>query len=295
MSAGQSTNLQALSWIILVVLALMWGSSFILIKRGLVAFSPGAVGALRILSASVFLLIPALSKIKFIKSRHLLILLTVGFAGSLVPAFLYAKAQTQIDSAIAGVLNAITPLWVIMIGIVAFSQRITIRIFLGIFLGFAGTVWLILAGSQGNLLVNYYALFIVAATVCYGVNVNLIKFKLADLDALTITSISMAMVGPIAAGLLFFQTDFLIVIQTDENAWWAFGAICLLGIMGTAIALVLFNRLVQMTNPVFASSVTYLIPIVAVVWGLIDGEKLLVGQVAGMALILLGVFIANRK
>jgi drug/metabolite transporter (DMT)-like permease len=273
----------------------MWGSSFILIKRGLVALGPGSVGALRILAASIFLFIPAISKLKYIRPKHILPLLTVGFAGSFLPAFLFAKAQTQLDSAVAGVLNAVTPLWVIGIGILFFKQKVTLRIFSGMLIGFAGTTWLVLAGSQGNIMINIYALLIIGATVCYGVNVNLIKFKLSDLDALTITSVSMAMVGPIAAAFLFLNTDFLYVMNNDPYAWWSLGAVGLLGIMGTAIALVLFNKLVQITNPVFASSVTYLIPIVALVWGLIDGEKLFIGQIAGMVLILAGVFIANRR
>jgi len=295
MNIRQKAESKSFSWIILIVLALMWGSSFILIKRGLVALDPGSVGALRILAASIFLFIPAISKLKYIKSKHILPLLTVGFAGSFLPAFLIAKAQTQLDSAVAGVLNAVTPLWVIGIGILAFKQKITLRIFSGMLIGFAGTAWLVLAGSQGNVLVNIYALFIIGATVCYGVNVNLIKFKLSDLDALTITSVSMAMVGPIAAVFLFLKTDFLYVMSNDPYAWWSFAAVGLLGIMGTAIALVLFNKLVQITNPIFASSVTYLIPIVALIWGLIDGEKLFIGQIAGMVLILAGVFIANRR
>lgn len=295
MKIRQQVGTKSFSWIILIVLALMWGSSFILIKRALISLQPGAVGALRILSASIFLLIPALTKLGNIKSKHILTLLTVGFAGSFLPAFLFAKAQTQLESAVAGVLNAVTPLWVIVIGILAFNQKITVRIFLGMTIGFAGTAWLVLAGSEGNILINIYALLIVGATVCYGVNVNLIKFKLSDLDALTITSVSMAFVGPIAAAFLFFETDFIFVMNNDPHAWWSLGAAVLLGIMGTAIALVIFNKLVQITNPIFASSVTYLIPIVALIWGVIDGEKLFVGQIAGMALILAGVFIANRR
>jgi len=295
MNIRQQENSNSLAWIILIVLALLWGSSFILIKRGLVALGPGSVGALRILAASLFLFIPALSKVKYIRARHLLFLLAIGFAGIMVPAFLYAKAQTRLDSAIAGVLNAVTPLWVIMIGILIFGQKITLQIFLGVFIGFAGTIWLVMAGSGGDVTINYYALYIIAATVCYGINVNLIKFKLADLDALTITSVSVAMVGPLAAAYLFIRTDFLQVMNSHPYAWWSFGAVGILGIMGTAIALVLFNKLVQITTPVFAASVTYLIPIVAVIWGIIDGEKLVVGQMAGMVLILAGVFIANRR
>ena len=295
MTTGKEGAASTFSWFILIVLALMWGSSFILIKKGLIALDPGAVAALRITSASLFLLPVAIKNRHKVKSHHVFKLIVVGFAGSLVPAFFYAKAQTQIDSGVAGVLNAVTPLWVIIIGVVFFTQKITLRNFLGMIIGFAGTVWLVLAGSGRNLKISYYALFIIAATICYGVNLNVIKFKLSDLTASTITSVSLALVGPLAIGYLFLGTDFLTSMQQHPYAWWSFGAISLLGIMGTAIALVLFNKLVKVTNPIFASSVTYLIPIVAVLWGLFDNEILVMGQMAGMVMILAGVFIANRR
>ena len=295
MQNSKQRSPEATSWIILTVLALMWGSSFILIKKGLIAFDPGAVGALRIAFASIFLVIPASRKFKYIRRKHVFMLLIVGFFGSLIPAFLFAKAQTQLDSAVAGILNAITPLWVIIISISLFSQRISIRVFIGMPLGFSGTVWLVLAGAEGGVSFNYYALFVVLATICYGVNLNVIKYKLAGLDALTITGVSLSMVGPLAILFLFTGTDFLNTMQNHPYAWHSLGALAVLGIMGTAIALILFNKLVQVTTPVFASSVTYLIPIVAVIWGLVDGEKLTSGRFAGMLLILIGVYIANRK
>ncbi len=138
------------------------------------------------------------------------------------------------------------------------------------------------------------SLRIIAATVCYGLNVNLIKFKLAELDAITITSISLVMTGPVALIYLFTATDFTRIISDGNGVWLSFGAIVLLGVFGTAMALVLFNKLVRIMSPVFASSVTYLIPLVAVAWGIIDGEKIVTGQLLGMGLILAGVFIANR-
>lgn len=295
MSSRVRGNPLLLSWIILAVLSVIWGSSFILIKKGLMAFTPDTVGALRISASSTFLFIIALKRTNRVRRKHLIHLLAVGFLGSLLPAFLYAKGQTRIDSAVAGVLNAITPLWVIVIGFVVFSQNVTRRNLVGMLIGFAGTIWLVVVGSGSSIQLNYYALFIIAATICYGINLNLIKYRLPDLNSVTITSVSMMMVGPLAIGYLFFQTDFISVLQTDPMGWWSFGAVSLLGVLGTAIALVLFFKLVQINNPVFASSVTYLIPIVALIWGVLDGEKILMGQIAGMILILAGVFIANRK
>ena len=294
MYPGNDVRQNRLAWGLLLFLSLIWGSSFILIKKGLIAFDAGQVGSLRIIAAAVFLLPFAIQRMKRAKRKHFVVLLTLGFTGSLIPAFLFAMAQTRIDSAIAGALNAITPFWVIMLGALFFYQKINLRIAIGLFVGFAGTTLLVIAGKEGLGNVNLYGLFVIAATVCYGLNLNLIKFKLSELDAITITSVSLVMTGPIAILYLLVSTDFMSIIGTGDQVMTSFGAVVLLGVLGTAVALVLFNKLVLIKSPVFASSVTYLIPIVAVAWGIIDGEKIVTGQLMGMGLILAGVFIANR-
>ncbi len=283
------------SWTLLVLLSLIWGTSFILIKKGLVIFDPGQVASIRILSAGLFLVPFAFARLNRLKRKHILKLVSIGFAGSLIPAYLFATAQTRIDSSIAGVLNALTPLWVIIIGSSLFRQQLNLRISAGMFIGFGGTALLVLSGSTGVENVNYYSLFVVAATVCYGFNLNLVKFKLPDLDAVTITSVSLVMVSPFALLYLFFNTDFSNRISMESDVILAFGALILLGVVGTAIALIMFNNLVQLTNPIFTSSVTYLIPIVALAWGIFDGEQLSSLQIGGMGLILVGVFIANKS
>ncbi len=294
MYPGNDVRQNRLAWGLLLFLSLIWGSSFILIKKGLIAFDAGQVGSLRIIAAAVFLLPFAIQRMKRAKRKHFVVLLTLGFTGSLIPAFLFAMAQTRIDSAIAGALNAITPFWVIMLGALFFYQKINLKIAIGLFVGFAGTTLLVIAGKEGLGNVNLYGLFVIAATVCYGLNLNLIKFKLSELDAITITSVSLVMTGPIAILYLLASTDFMSIIGTGDQVMTSFGAVVLLGVLGTAVALVLFNKLVLIKSPVFASSVTYLIPVVAVAWGIIDGEKIVTGQLMGMGLILAGVFIANR-
>ena len=289
-------NPQALSWILLIILSLIWGSSFILIKKGLQVFSAMEVGALRIAAASVFLAPIAIGRFYRIKRQHLLLLLEVGFVGSLGPAFFFAIAQTQIPSSLTGVLNALTPMFVALVGVLFFKQHFQKNKILGLAIGFLGTVILILSGSAGQFShINYYALFVVLATICYGFNLNIIKTYLADLKSLTITSVSLLFVAPASLILLFFFTDFTTKMQTVEGAWLAFGYIATLGVVGTAIALILFNHLVKITTPVFTSSVTYLIPIVAVIWGLLDDESLYTAHYAGMAAILLGVYLINRR
>lgn len=291
-----SENKNLLAWTMLIGLALIWGSSFILIKKGLAVYGPGEVGALRIASASIFLIPLALQGLKNVEKRHWKLLLAVGFFGSLLPAFLFAKAQTQLPSSVAGILNALTPLFTMLLGSLFFNQRIKIKTAIGLFVGFLGTALLIVAGSGGKLSdLNYYGLYVVLATIFYGANLNLIKYKIPDLRARTITSISLMLVGPMALIYLFTGTSFIETTQTVEGAWFSFGAVVILGVMGTAIALIIFNQLVKLTSPIFTSSVTYIIPIVAVAWGLLDGENLYPGHYLGMVLVIIGVYLAKNK
>lgn len=285
-----------LAWSMLILLSLIWGSSFILIKRGLEVFSPIELGSLRIASASLFLAPIAISRFYRIKRNHLTLLFIIGFMGSLLPAFFFAIAQTRLNSSITGVLNALTPLFVLMMGIFFFKQKYVPGKLVGMIIGFAGTVALILSGSSGEFSnFNYYALFVVLATIFYGVNLNVIKYYLADLKALTITSVSLLFMGPLAGMVLFGFTPFMDTMQQAEGAWLAFGYVMTLGVVGTALALIIFNNLVQMTTPVFTSSVTYIIPIVAVIWGVVDGEELYLVHYISMAAILTGVYLVNRK
>lgn len=290
----KNTNLMA--WLLLALLSLIWGSSFILIKRGLDVFDAGEVGALRIVAASLFLLPFAIQGLKKVDRKHWKFLMAVGFFGSLLPSFLFAKAQTQIPSSVAGILNALTPLFTMIIGAIFFTQKFSLQTIFGLIIGFIGTIILIMAGSDGNIdALNYYTLYVVLATVFYGANLNVIKFKIQELNARTITSISLALVGPMAMIYLFTATDFTYKLSNVEGAFFSFGSVVFLGVVGTAIALILFNQLVKITTPIFTSSVTYLIPIVAVIWGLWDGEQLFPGHYFGMIAIIAGVYLANRK
>jgi drug/metabolite transporter (DMT)-like permease len=285
-----------LHWALLVLLALIWGSSFILIKRGLLVYSAGEVGALRIGFAAL-VLIPLSFKKFFGKTpRQYLLLLLSGLMGSFFPAFLFATAQTQLNSSITGVLNSLTPFFVLILGALIFRQMIILRQAIGIGVGFLGTSLLILLGSEGHVgNINYYALFVVLATFLYASNLNLIKYHIADIKAFDITSVSLILVAPLAFVYLFGFTDFLQKVVESPQSLYSLGAIGILGVVGTAIALIIFNNLVKMTSPVFTSSVTYLIPIVAVVWGIFDGESLRMGHFIGICGIIAGVFIANRK
>jgi drug/metabolite transporter (DMT)-like permease len=282
--------------LLLIVCTLIWGTSFILIKQGLKVFSPDELGAIRVTAASLFLLPPALLRLKELRTRQLGNLLLVGLMGIFIPAFLFAFAQTRMDSSIAGILNTLTPIFTMLIGAALFQQRFRGIAVVGIVLGFAGTFMLMLSRSEGKVEgINYYALLVVLACILYGTNLNFIKFKIADVSSLTITSVSLLLIGPLAGLYLFGYTDFLGKFSTHTGAWKAFGYIVLLGMMSTAIATFLFNRLVKISTPLFASSVTYLMPVVAVMWGVLDGERLYAGHYIGMAAIVGGVYLANRR
>ncbi|MGB3780627.1 MAG: DMT family transporter [Tunicatimonas sp.] len=287
-------NPAALAWGLLLLLGLVWGSSFILIKQGLTAFSAAEVGALRIASASVFLVPVALPALRTLSRRHLKLLAFIGLFGSLGPAFLFAFAQTQLSSSVTGILNAVTPLNVLLLGAAFFGRRITRPELVGLGAGLVGTVILMLAGSSGSLGgINYYALLIIAATICYGFNTNIIKNYLGDLKPTVITAVSLLLAGPPAVIYLFGASDFIEKVVSG-TVGWPLTAIVLLGVLGTALALIMFNKLVQIRTAVFASSVTYLVPMVAIGWGVLDGESLSVWHLVGMGAILGGVYVANR-
>lgn len=181
-------------------------------------------------------------------------------------------------------------------GVIFFKQEITKRKTFGLVIAFVGTIILLAAGSAGGLRgINFYALFIVLATICYGINLNVIKYYLADLKPLVITSVSLLFMGPLAGVYLLTFTDFSETLATQDGALLAFGYVTILGVVGTAIALVIFNKLVQITNPLFTSTVTYLIPIVALIWGFLDNENIVFGQIMGMLAIFVGVYVTNRK
>lgn len=294
MQTDANHNARALT--LLILLALIWGTSFILMKRGLVVFSAGELGSIRVAAASLFLLPLALLRLKDLRTHHLLKLFFSGMMGVFFPAFLFALAQTSLKSSVTGIMNSLTPILTMLVGVWFFEQKFRRQSVIGIVLGLIGTVILILANSGGSVGgVNLFALLVIVACVFYASNVNYIKYKIPDLNALTITSVSLMLIGPLAIAYLFGFTAFVDKMQNRDGAGVALGYILLLGFMSTALATILFNKLVKMTSPVYTSSVTYLIPIVAVLWGIFDGESLYPGHFFGMAAIIGGVYLANRK
>jgi len=288
-------NPRTSSFILLGILSVIWGTSFILIKQGLKVFSPDEVGSLRVASASLFLLPMAVAHVRGLNRSDYWKLFVSGMMGIFIPAFLYATAQTRMDSSVAGIINTLTPIFTLMVGAIVFKQRFRGYVILGIALGFGGTVILSLSHAGGSVTgFNSFTLLIVLACLLYGSNLNFIKFSIPDLSAPAITSVSLMLIGPLAFVYLLGFTDFTEKMEVHTGAWRAFGFISLLGFMSTAVATILFNKLVKISTPMFASSVTYLMPVVVVMWGVWDGEKLEVGHYIGMITILAGVYLANR-
>lgn len=289
-------NKSPLSLFILIILSLIWGTSFILMKRGLVVFAPGEVAALRVSVAGLILLPVALTRLKGIEWKHIGKLFLSGMVGVFIPAFLFTTAQVHIDSSVAGILNTLSPLGTMIMGAALFNQVFRRNAIVGILVGLLGTVLLMVSRSgSGFPQFNLYGLLIIVACVLYGFNLNFIKFKINDLGSITITSVSIALIGPLGAVYLFGFTDFVYKLETAPGAWKAASYVGLLALMSTAIAVALFNKLVKLTTPLFASTVTYIIPIVSVLWGVLDNEQLSAFHFIGMVGILGGVYLANRR
>lgn len=279
---------------VLLLLAFVWGTSFILIKISLKSFSSDQAAAIRMLLASLFLLPLSIRNLKHLKRKDITTLFIVGFIGSFIPAFLFTKAQTRIDSALAGMLNSLTPVFTLLIGMVFFSSRFKKFQIIGLLLGLVGALGLIIGGKEVQLgSINSYALFVVLATTMYATNINLVKSKLYHLNGVQITSLSFMFLSPMALIYLFF-TDFEPVLVNPD--WpWHLGALAILGIVGTASAMLLMNTLIQRVSTIFASSVTYIIPIFAIAWGILDGENITLHHLGNMGIVLLGVYLISRK
>ncbi|MCF8378380.1 MAG: DMT family transporter [Bacteroidales bacterium] len=281
-------------FIILFILAFIWGSSFILIKIGLKSFSSEQTAAIRMLLASLVLLPFAIKNLKLLKRKDLKSLLIAGFIGSFIPAFLFTKAQTRIDSAVAGMLNSLTPVFALIVGLVLHHMRTKWSQVLGILLGLVGAIGLITGGSNVHFgSINTYALFIVLATLFYGISVNEIKANLTHLKGMQITSLSFMFISPVA--FIYLLTTSFDTVTIDPQWPLHLLAIASLGIIGTAFAMLLMNSLIRYSSAVFASSVTYIIPIFAILWGIVDGEQITLHHFGNMAIILLGVYLINRK
>ncbi len=289
-------NKKFTNWLILFVLTFIWGSSFILMKKGVRVFSGDEVGALR-----VFIAFLALSPLMFKHVnkdllKHWKAFLGMGMFGSLIPGFLFAFAQKGISSSLTSMINALTPLFTLLITLIFFKEKIRMTNAVGLLIGLAGTIGLLVVNNGNNANKDLsFVLFAILATICNGITANIIKNYLGAVNSIACTVWGMLFVGPISGIYLFLNTDFVHKLNTAPLAWESFGYVCLLGVLGTSLSIILFNILIKNTSSIFGTSVTYLIPLVAIMWGVLDGESVLPMHIVCAFIILMGVYLVNKK
>lgn len=281
-------------WASMLLLAFIWGCSFILMKKGLLAFSYTQVAAIRIFFGFIVLLPFAINSFKKLTKQNSMYLCLCGMIGNLIPAFLFTLAQTNLSSSVAGILNSLTPFFTLMVGIMLFRNRPKLLQYIGIFMGLIGAVMLVSNGNFSSFRdINLYAMLIVLATFLYGINANVIRFKLAGLTGVEITALAFMFIGPFA-GVILFSTDLTPAVNSPMF-WGSLFAILGLSLFGSVLSLFVYNNLIHKTSAIFASSVTYIIPVFALMWGILDGETLSILQVLSMVVILAGVYLINQK
>lgn len=289
-------NQKLVTYSLLILLSIIWGGSFFFIKKGLIAFSWQEVAALRLTLAFIMLLPFFYKALKTITKNKYPILLVFILSGNVIPAFLFPLAQTNISSSLSGILNALSPLLTFVIGIFLFKTSFIKRQLLGVLLGFSGTILLILRGadwtSGGNQL---YGLFIVVAAFFYGLNSNLIKAYFQEISSQHALSLGFAFVMPFALSYLLLGTDFIHTIQTHEYALQSFISVFSLTFLSTVLSMILYMRLVKMTSVLFGATVAYIIPVIAVFIGFLDGELITLWHFIGMAFILFGVYLTRSS
>jgi len=281
-------------WVLFVILSVIWGSSFILMKVSKEVLNGYQIGAVRIFAAGLVFLPFALSHFSKIPRNKLMLVILSGLIGNFLPAFLFAIAiEHKIDSSLAGILNSLTPLFVILLSLLFFKAKVQQKKIIGVVIGFVGL--LVLSLSKGGISLQNldYALLILLATLLYGINVNLVSYYLKGIDPFHMATVSLAAMG-LLAGIIVWQQDVAQLLSSNPNAMLPVVYAALLGIIGSALATLLFYILIKKAGGLFASLVTYGIPVVAICWGIVANENVTWLQVGCLSVILGGVYLANR-
>ncbi|MGA9213633.1 DMT family transporter [Kaistella sp.] len=282
-------------WILLIVLSIIWGSSFILIKKSLEHFNPFEVGALRVLIAGILLLPLAISNIKKFPKKHFKWLILAALTGNFIPMFLFPIAETAVSSSIAGIVNSMMPIFVIIVGFLFWKFSTTKRQLIGVAISFSGACILAFSGGEGGELKLIPIVLLLVATLGYAISMTTVKSKLHEIPAKILSAFvfSFVLIIPSLVALVFagFFSDF----HPNKNLFVGLGFVSLLSIFGTGLAMMLNYRLLSISTPLFASTVTLLMPVVAVIWGILDGEKLTTMQFIGAFIILAGLIFLRAK
>ena len=288
-------NLNLRKWGTLIILSVIWGSSYILIKKGLTGLTPVQLGSLRVIITTILIAPIGYNKIKHIPKNKMKWVAVSAFVGSFFPAYLFAFAETEISSSVTAVMVSLTPLFTLLISVIIFGEELLKKQVIGVIIGFLGIVVLInneLLSSSFNLL---YVMFIVLAAFCYAVNANLLKYKLPNIPALGIVFMSFLFMFIPAFIVLFFSDFPFSDFTSDPLILESIIYIVILALFGTAIAKVMYIKLLAISTPVFSVSTTYLMPVVAIFWGLLDGEEFKLTQFIGTSIILIGVYLVTKK
>jgi len=284
-----------INWGVFILLSIIWGSAFIVMKESARELNGYQIASVRIFFAGPVFLPFALFHLRSVPAKKIPIIILSGLLGNLFPAFLFAIAiENKVSSSMAGILNSLTPLFVIVIGILFFRSKVQLKKIAGVLVGFIGL--LILSLSKGGVEVSnfWFTMMILVATLMYGVNVNVVSHYLKDVDPIKMATISLAFIA-IPAAVVTVQQNIVSIAQYDESARWSIAAAALLGIVGSAIATALFYILIKRAGGLFASLVTYGIPVIAILWGVWAGEEVTMIQVSCLVMILAGVYLANRS
>ena len=289
-------NIEQKKWFYLFLLAFTWGSSFILIKKGLLDLSPLQLGSLRTVLSSLFIFSIGFKSLKTIETHQWKWIVITGLIGTFFPSFLFAYAETEVDSGVVSVLNSLVPLNTVLIGLAVFKIATSRTQVFGVILGFVGASMLIFNNMELHPDQNYlYAGLVVLATVMYASSVNIIKRYLQEVKPLAIATGNFVAIIVPAIFVLTFSNFFTSETFLSNTIYISIGCVIILSLFGTVMAKIVFNSLIQISSPVFASSVAYLMQLVALLWGLLDGEVFGINQGLASLLILLGVYLVNRK
>lgn len=282
-------------WILLIVLSIIWGSSFILIKKSLEHFDPFQVGALRVFIAGIILLPIAISKYKLFPKKHLKWLLLAAFTGNFIPMFLFPIAETEVSSSIAGIINSMMPIFVMIVGALVWKFETTKRQIIGVFISFTGVCLLAFGGGDGTKFKLIPILLLLLATLCYAISTTTVKSKLMGVSSTILSAFvfSFVLFFPSIISLCF--TGFFSEFSFSKDNMTGLMFVSLLSIFGTGLAMMMNYRLLKVSSPLFASTVTLLMPIVAIIWGILDSEKLTFLQFTGTSIIIAGLIFLRTK
>ena len=281
-------------WVLLVLLSVIWGSSFILIKKSLEHFIPYEVGALRVLIAGIILLPLAILNIRKFPKKNLKWLILAALTGNFIPMFLFPIAETEVSSSIAGIINSMMPIFVIIVGALLWKFQTTKRQVIGVIISFTGACILAFSGGEGGEFKLIPILLLLLATLFYAISTTTVKSKLSDVPAKILSAFvfSFVLILPSLIALVF--AGFFNNLQVNSGLWEGLGFVSLLSIFGTGLAMMLNYKLLSVSTPLFASTVTLLMPVVAIIWGLLDGEKLTLMQGFGGVIILAGLIFLRQ-